>query len=95
MTNLDVSPQLQLMGSQEERQCFWVDAVIYPDCGGEDRASFFVSDIAWAMECVSRYYFGVVGSGVLFQLVWLENICLRVPIRFFHLNRGEHDGDAA
>ena len=83
--------------NQKREDPFWVDVIV--DEGGADgRSSFLVPDILRALECARKFYAHLAGSGEIFWLTSEVNNDgggKKKQAAFFHLNRGEYDGDAA
>ena len=82
--------------SLKREDSFWVDVIV--DEGGADgRSSFLVPDVLRALECARKFYAHLAGSGEIFWLTSGVNNDGggKRKAAFFHLNRGEYDGDAA
>ena len=83
--------------SLKREDSFWVD-VIVDEGGADSRSSFLVPGILRALECARKFYAHLVGSGEIFWLtseVNNDGSGKKKQAAFFHLNRGEYDGDAA
>lgn len=91
MMCLDVS--LELEGGSCE--CFGFVVDIQPDGCQEFRETLSARNITEARDEIRERYSRVIGTVTLLQMVSVGGILTAVPIRFFHPDRGEYDGDAA